>query len=81
VFFLIFVSKMCSLNPKVNFRLIVIVNKVLQRIMGLNRKERTYKTERGSLNTVPLKCMGRRGIRRRKQLQNANRPTLLEKDK
>jgi hypothetical protein len=71
---------MCSLNPKANFRLTVIVNKVLQRIIGLNRKERTYKTERGSLNTMPLKCLRGRGIRK-KQLQNVNRPALLEKNK
>jgi len=45
VFFLVFVSKMCSLNPKVNFRLIVLVNKVLQRILGLNRKEHTLHTK------------------------------------
>jgi hypothetical protein len=49
--------------------------------MGFNRKECTYKTERGLLNTMPLKCMGRRGIWRRKHLQNPNRPTLLEKNK
>jgi hypothetical protein len=30
---------------------------------------------------MPLKCMRRRGIRRKKQLQNANLPILLGRDK